>query len=395
MITTVSSAAALNAALKTAQAGDTIKLTAGNYAGVVATGVTFGQDVTITSADPLHPATITDVKVAASSGLAFNNLTFQALTTGADTPFKVNDSQDIHFDHLSVHGSLDNNPQNDFSAFLIRTSSDVSVTNSEFQQLHHAIEHLDDNGLNFSGNLFHDIRTDGIRGGGSSNVTVSNNVFRDFHPVAGDHGDAIQFWTSNTTTSAHDITVTDNLFLRGSGGVAQGIFITDQVGNLPYLHVNISGNFIIGGMYNGIAVGDVHGLIIDHNVVAGFTDMNSWIRLEHVVGATVTNNSANQFLATVGDSNIVMNNDIITPRAADHGAAAYIQWQAQHPTGGPAMAVSAPDAVLSVVPAATADSVPGGLTSPPAAEPFVLPDPITIDVTHLASLHDISVGMFA
>ena len=350
MITTVSSSSQLNAAIKAAQAGDTIQLAAGTYAGIVATNDHFATDVTVTSADPAHQAVITDLMVSASNGLTFSGLELQANAAGGDNPFKVNSSQDIHFDHLNVHGSLDGDPQNDVAGFLIRGSSDVSVTNSEFQQLHHAIAQLDNDHLTISGNAFHDIRTDGVRGGGSSNVTVSSNTFTNFFPVAGDHGDAIQFWTSNTTASAHDIIITDNLFLRGSGGVAQGVFVTDQVGNLPYIHLTITNNFIIGGMFNGISVNDAQGVTIDHNVVAGFTDMNSWIRLDNVAGATVTNNSANQFLTNATDSNIVMSNDIVTPRAADSGAAAYALWQTAHnaPLG------------LSLVGTTGADTLTGG-----------------------------------
>jgi Ca2+-binding RTX toxin-like protein len=330
MITTVSSAAALNAALNSAHAGDTIQLAAGNYAGVTATNLQFASGVTITSADLGHEAVITGLNVTGASGLTFSHLELDASTATADNPFKISGSQNISLDHLNVHGSLDGNAQDDVAGFLIRTSSGVSVTNSEFQQLKDGVEQLDNDHLTISNNRFHDLRIDGVRGGGSSFVTVSGNTFRDFYPLTGDHGDAIQFWTTNTTASAHDITVTDNLLDRGLGGLAQGVFIRDEVGNLPYLHVKIAGNFIIGGMYNGITVGGGQDVTITGNTVIGFTDMKSWIRLDRVDGATVSNNVANTYLTDATDTHLTMTNDATAPQASDAGAAALAQWALLH-----------------------------------------------------------------
>ena len=330
----VSTGAELNTAMAGAQAGDTIKLAAGTYAGVVASNLTFASGITITSQTGLTPAVLTDLTVTNCTGLTFTNLEFQANTSGGDNIFKVSGSRDVHFDRLNVHGSMDGNPQNDVIAFLIQTSDTVSVTNSEFQQLRIALGHLNDTNLVFTGNHFHDLRTDAIRGGGSSNVTISGNTFTDFYPVAGDHGDAIQFWTTNTTVSAHDITITDNLFLRGAGGVAQGIFMRDEVGGLPYQRVAISGNYMIGSMYNGIAINGGLEVTIDHNTVVGFTDMKSWIRLDSVTGGTVSNNAANVYLTAATNSALVMSANAILPLAADAGAAALQQWWAQHPGAG-------------------------------------------------------------
>src|SRR3546814_6684622 len=66
-----------------------------------------------------------------------------------------------------------------------------------------------------SGNSFHTMRSDGVRGGGTNDVVISNNYFTDFHPVGADHPDAIQLWTTNTTESARNISITGNVFERG------------------------------------------------------------------------------------------------------------------------------------------------------------------------------------
>src|SRR3546814_18636009 len=103
-----------------------------------------------------------------------------------------------------------------------------------------------------SGNSFHTMRSDGVRGGGTNDVVISNNYFTDFHPVGADHPDAIQLWTTNTTESARNISITGNVFERGDGDIIQGIFLRDQSGGkLPYQDVTISDNIVLGGMYNG------------------------------------------------------------------------------------------------------------------------------------------------
>jgi len=326
---TVSDASTLNAMLKLAQPGDTFALTPGTYSGVLINSLSLGG-VTITSANSLAPATITDLYVLNSSGVTFSQLELQANASLGDNPFRVTNSQDIHFDHLNVHGSLDNNAQDDVIGFLIRTSQNISVTNSEFQQLEDAIQQLDNNGITFSGNTFHDLRTDGIRGGGSSNVTIADNTFRDFHSIAGDHADAIQFWTTNTTAPTHDITITGNLFLRGSGDVAQGIFLRDEVGGLPFSHVTITGNTLIGTMFNGITIDDGNDVTITNNNVQGFTDEKSWIRVDNSTNYTVSGNSANDYL--LNSKSAPMPGNVTLPLAADAGAAAFSQWETAHST---------------------------------------------------------------
>jgi Ca2+-binding RTX toxin-like protein len=334
LITIVTSAAALNAALKTALSGDTIQLAAGVYSGVVATNLHFATGITVTSADPTNMASITGLHVVGSSGITFQGLDFYADPAGGQTPFQVGGASDnIHFDHLSVHGQIGGDLANQVGPLLLRDSTNLSVTNSEFQSLWWGIEHLNDTGLTLTGNNLHNIRMDGIRGGGSNNVIASNNTFSDFHPLTGEHPDAIQFWTQNTTAPTHDITVDNNLMTRGGGAPVQGVFLGDEA-SMGYQHVNISGNGVIGELYNGIAVFGGHDVTIDHNIVVGFTDQKSWIRFENTNGGAVTNNSANTYITTANDIGVTMTGDLSVPQASDGGAAALAQWQQAHPAAG-------------------------------------------------------------
>lgn len=325
MITTVGSIAALTSALATAQAGDTILLAAGSYGKLSINGVHFASNVTIASETP-GGASINGLAVANSNGLTFRDIEFIADPAGGTTPQSVVASQDITFDRARFHGSLDGDPTNDTGGLFIRVSTNIKVSNSEFNELYWGINHVDSKGLTLAGNTFHDLRMDGIRGGGSSSVTITANSFRDFYPVSGDHSDAIQFWTSGTATQASDIVITNNLIVRGGGQPPQGVFMRDEVGNLPFQNVTITGNMVAGALYNGIHVNGGLNVIVAGNVVDGFSDQKSWISLNNITGGQLTNNATTLInngsaLANVAESGTVL----LTP-AVDDGAAIVTQW---------------------------------------------------------------------
>jgi Ca2+-binding RTX toxin-like protein len=337
----VSTTASLTSALAGAQGGDTILLGAGTYANVAINNVKFAQDVTIASANPGAPAILTGLSIAYSSGLKVQGLELKSTAATNAWGFSVGSSSDIHLSGLKVHGSLDGNPGNDSGGLLVRDSSDVSITGSEFQQLGNAIGHIGVNGLVVSGNTVHDIRSDGMQGAGSSNVTISGNTFRDFRPAAGDHPDAIQFFTTNTTTSAQNITITDNVIMRGSGAQVQGIFLGEEARTLPYINVTISGNFLAGTMYNGISVDHARNVVAADNVVLGFADMPSWLDMNNIDGIKLTDNAATSFLLNKL-TNVINTGSTTLALATDQGAAAYQAWLAGNSTTPPATVPAAP-----------------------------------------------------
>ena len=325
MITTANSMASFATALKAAQAGDTILLSQGTYA-LNVSNLDYANDVTIASVDSTRPAIVTSINISNVTGLTIRDIELRADAVAGANPFKISGSTDIHFSGLDVHGSLDDNAQNDTNGFLIRSSSNVSIEDSEFQQLSFAVAHMGVQGLQLKNNAFHDIRSDGIRGGGSSNVVITGNTFRDFHPLAADHPDAIQFWTSNTTTNAHDILISDNVIVRGDGAPMQGIFMGDEVDGVFYERVVIDHNLISGGLYHGINVTSTHGVVIEDNIVQGYTGTKSWIRIDDTIGATLKNNQANLVTVTASNTDVVQTNNVLIPLASDSGASAYASW---------------------------------------------------------------------
>lgn len=326
-VITVSTNTQLVAALTSARAGDVISLAPGDYSAISLKGINPSGTVTITSADPAAPATFHGLKITSSSNLAFDNLHF-AVDAGASlTPFSVMSSTNIAFSRLDVSGQSVGS-EAVATGLMIRGSQSVTVANSDFHDLRFGVAMLDNSGVTVTQSLFHDIRTDGIRGGGNSNVTITSNAFTDFHPALDDHPDAIQFWTKNTVSSASNIVVSGNVIERGDGDASQGIFFRDEVGNLPFLNVTISDNAVIGGLYNGITADGVKGGSITNNIVAGFTDQTSWLRVQNSSGLSLQGNVVSGFVSTEATALPAGNSAIAY--STDGGAAALSLWLKSH-----------------------------------------------------------------
>jgi hypothetical protein len=323
---TVKNTAGLNAALKSAKAGSAILLAPGRYDDVRVDQIK-GQGVTVTSADARSPAVLTRFYITNTTGLTFSNLVLTTEGSEDPYPFRIGYSSGVILANLSVHGSMDGNPQDDQSGLWVGNSDHITIRNSELQELSNGIVHVNATNLLIDGNYIHDIGTDGIHGGGSSNVTISNNHITDFHVVDGQHPDAIQFWTVNTKASVANITITGNLIERGKGSTLQGIFMGNEAG-LPYKAVTISGNIIIGGMYNGITLGDGDGLTVTGNTVLQFDDQPSWIVLRFAKNATVSGNRMSQLTYVETKAKEADNKIIGTPK--DKGASAAAAWKVSH-----------------------------------------------------------------
>ena len=211
----VGSSTALTSALKAAQGGDTIQLAPGTYSALSISNLNFAQGVTITSADPGNQAVLTNFNITGSSGLTFSNVEMFAKMPSYYA-FQVRDSSNIKFDNVNLHGSLDGDAGNDPIGLQILNSSRISVTNSEFQQLHKALSIGSSSDIMVQGNLTHHMRSDGFNFAEVKNIKVLNNTFHDFNPVGEDHPDAIQFWTVGTKVASQDILIDGNVIMRGA-----------------------------------------------------------------------------------------------------------------------------------------------------------------------------------
>jgi parallel beta-helix repeat protein len=254
---TVSTSDGLIAALALVHSGETIQLAPGAYGSISLSGLHFDGAVTIQSADNSNPAVLSALSLNDASGFAFNHL--DVSLTGDTTAVTVLNSSNVTFSNMSLHGVGVG------EGLLVRDSSGVSIGGSDFRHIGSGIAHVNDDRVTFSNNTFYDLQTDGIFGGGSSHVIVEGNHFSDFHPQAGDHPDAIQFWSIGGTRGT-DITIRGNVIIRGGGDVMQGIFIEDSD------RVTIVGNAMSGTMYNGISLSATSNSLVDENFVQGLME---------------------------------------------------------------------------------------------------------------------------
>jgi parallel beta-helix repeat protein len=312
---TVSSTSALESALASAKAGETIQLAAGVYSGVTISNHNFSSPVTITSANASHPAILEGLKVGSVSNLNFTNL--EMTTLGSTDPyfaFRVSASQNVSFSNIQVQGDLSKVAGAQMlGSFYVSDSSHITITDSSFNDLNTAVLVEGSNYVTVSNNAFQDLSKGGVEVTGTSNLTVSGNNFTDFATTAGVHGDCIQVYTESSTASASNIVITGNVYDRGSGVAAQGIFVTDDSGVMPYHNVTIDDNTMIGADWNAIELQDATGTVqLENNHVESFTGYDvvaggntafeSWIRLSDLGSAhvTETGNVAQFYLNSAG-----------------------------------------------------------------------------------------------
>jgi Right handed beta helix region len=341
---TVTNAADLMTALNSAHAGDTINLAAGNYGTVSLYGLHFNGTVTIQSADNANEAVINSLTVQSSSGISFSHVDL-AMTGGGYGAYVLS-SQNIAFDSFTAQGTPDSTGAAQGVAFFARASSGVSVTNSEISQVGVGIVDLDSDHLTFANNYIHDVQSDGIDNAGSSNVVIAGNRFTNFHPVDGDHPDAIQFWAGSNGTAGNNITVADNVITRGNGDVMQGIFVEATQ------NISITGNAMAGTMYNGISVSTTTNALIQNNFVQGYNDMGSRIIARDAsANVTVTGNTISEPVVNLQVStepnvtNFVLGTNTLISTSAIGDTSALNNWVTQ--TGGSVLVGTAGNDILT------------------------------------------------
>ena len=282
------------------EAGDTIYLAAGSYDPVIIRNL--GElGITLASEDAENPAVLTGFIMSDTSSVRFCNIVFEAAADETNV-FQFSDAANLTFSGIVVHGPDNVGSGLEASPFLIRSSSGITIVDSEFYNLFHGVKLLEVDGVVITGNDFHDIRCDGIRGGGVSNALVTGNYFTDFYPIGNDHADAIQFWSTNQDQPGVNLVISDNLVVRGDGSPTQGVFIRDTHDNMPFENVTVTGNVVLGGLYNGISVDGVVGGEVTNNIVIGYPDQRSWIRVNMDTHFDVSGNSATAYSFDTRDS---------------------------------------------------------------------------------------------
>jgi parallel beta-helix repeat protein len=317
---TVSNSLQLAAALKaasTTKTPETILLEAGTYSKVDIYDYNPSANVTIESASATNKAVVQGLQLTDSSNFTFSNLTLTNAPTQPTGEIATSYyGKNVNFTNDSFVGAVTSSYTDAPSQGLVVVgSTNTTISGSVFQYVQNGITEKENNNVTMSNNSFSDLFGDGIDNAASTNVNILGNNFTNIHIDATDaqHSDCIQFWTSGETTAGSNIKIEGNSYNIGTGHVAQGIFMTDQVGDLQYSNVTIENNDMVGTDWNGITLQHVANATVENNTlqtVAG-TGVTSRLTLDGGVSGLIENNKIGGLINQNGNGATVTANTIL------------------------------------------------------------------------------------
>jgi hypothetical protein len=260
----VATPATLAARIAAAQDGELILLASGDYGPLIISNRKLSGAGLTLQAQAGAKAVFTAMNILQSDGVTLKGLELDIRTE--DFGVIVVGSTHIQLVGLKIHAPLDREP----NGMMLRNDSDVAVTDTDFSHTGNGINLIDNDRVQILRNTFSDIENDGIRGA-SSHVDVIGNHGSNFHPKTGDHPDFIQFWSTPEAGPSTGNRIKDNVYQRGDGVGVQGVFIEDNK------DIVISGNALLGTMFNAIALSRVQGALVEDNFVQSYPDMGAWI----------------------------------------------------------------------------------------------------------------------
>ena len=285
------------AALKAAKDGDTIRLAPGEYSLGKLQNISFSGAVTLTSADPEHPAVLNGLLLQNVSGMTFRNLEVKVDDRQGGAVILRGGKSD-RFENLNLHGTA----VGDGGGLSVSNGADIVASNLDIHEVNGGMVFSHSDGVTVTENSIHNIQCDGIQVQGVSHVKISGNHFTEFHPSKTDHSDAIQFFTAGTKEAAHDIEITENVYVRGAVAPdTQGVFMGDEA-KVHYENVTVSKNVILGAVYHGIMINGANNLTLTGNVVEAYSDMPSWIRIIAAANVQMSDNISTSFNPGAGNT---------------------------------------------------------------------------------------------
>lgn len=313
----------LPAARKAAVAGDTILLPAGTYATLDLTNAVYAAPGLTLKAAPGAAVVIGQATFNGTQGVSLAGVEIVQPVGSWMSALYVDTAARVNFDGLHVHhlGTAMAG-----TGVIIRSSTDVTFTNSEVDHVGLGIALVDSQRVTVRGNRTHDLSGDAIDVAGTSASIIDGNSDTDHFPNPGDHPDFIQFWGDAANPLPAGNVVTNNVYRRGKGAVVQGIFVERQA------NLTITGNGMSGAMSNGVSLSAVQGAVVTGNFVQGWTDMDSWITVRgQSSNVTVTGNVGG--VSNVADGglpnpNFVQSGNGAIPKAAIGDTSALDAWLA-------------------------------------------------------------------
>lgn len=316
--------ASLTRAITAASAPVTLLLAPGNYDLIT---ISAKAGVTLRSASDSSPAVLRGLYIKSSSGITIDNIRIAGPNTNLITRLWVYQSSDVNLSRIDIPGTAGSFDTPISCAITVRQSANVSLAQYRVSWARFGVCLAYDKNVSVLNGIVRDIQSDGVNVAAVQGLLVQGNDFATFHPLSTDHPDAVQVFATSTIPGSSNVVVNDNLFSRDGGGIVQGVFMRDGTLVNPITNVTITNNVIAGGMYNGIAILSGISAKIANNIVIGYPDMQSWVRVNYAQDVTVEDVKANAFILENG---VGSGGNQVVPQskmAADQAAA---QWRAAH-----------------------------------------------------------------
>lgn len=313
-IITVSNQVELRAALNTRTADTTIVLKQGSYGEMTFNARESALGIKLVAADASKPPVFAGLTIQNANGVSIEGVHFSTKPGAAfANGLTLRNCEDIVLQKNLFDGAPGAMAAGQ-RGLLVDKSSNVVVSNNHFTDLMRGAVITETTGVKLLGNTVKDVRSEGFNLAGVKNVEIAHNKMNDFHPVAGDHPDFIQFWTRGAKTASENIHIHNNEFIQQKNGLSvQGIFM-DNDDQIPYQNVIIENNVIQSGMPHGVLVEQAVGVRVENNTalaVEGSTFRVS-VAVTESTGVVVKGNTSNGLILTGTDSPITDGNAIIT-----------------------------------------------------------------------------------
>ena len=257
------------AALSTAQPGDVIELSAGDYGLLEISGYAFSTPVTLRFHEE---AVVEQLRLRYVTGLHFENL--EVKVGVAENPSKENavyifGGGDLSFRKSRLAWSEDDDPLNDGTLVVADGVDGLSVEATHFSDGRNGVIVRSSNNVRITGSHFTEIASDAIVISGSSDVVVDQNLCADFRSVSipGAHPDCIQLQSGSRGVANDNVRIKNNTILQADGDKFQPIFISSRHVSAPNTTILVEGNLIRQSTAIGIHIGNTNDLIVRGNRV--------------------------------------------------------------------------------------------------------------------------------
>lgn len=260
-------AADLAAAIANAKGGDVITVRAGPPVNVVIRSKSFAPPVTITSADPAHPALLNGLQLVSVAGLVFDRIdvTLTNPVNQGSAVVAVTNSSGVDFRNVNVSGTMDPTGKCGWfgKGFALTGGDHVNFSGGSISHVYKGYSVGSGSYFTLADADLHDVDTSAIDGGGDlAHLNFLRNFIHDLVPVAacGQHYDGWHLWSKNSKAPIDDVLIDGNRFTQASGNGSSAInfegtpFTVGGIAGLPgFTHARVVNNVLHWNSNQGLS----------------------------------------------------------------------------------------------------------------------------------------------